>query len=359
MRVLVTGGAGFIGSHIIALLLSRGHAVLCVDNHENADIRVHDRLYLLTGRRHEVEDMDLRQRDRLVAVTRNFRPDAVVHLAGVKSVDESVADPLDYYDRNVGSSLSLLHAMQLADVNRIVFSSSATVYGEPAYLPVDEAHPLSPTNPYGRTKQHIESMLMDQAASNPRFSAALLRYFNPVGCHPSGLIGEMSSAPPRNLMPIVARVAQGLMPEVLVTGNDYPTPDGTGLRDYIHVMDLAQAHLMAIDWSARERGATPFNIGLGKGVTVLQLIRAFERASGRKVAYRFAPRRPGDIAQSYANADRAQKILGWQPAHDLDDMCESVWKWQVSQTARSAAFPWSRAQPATARTDEETQSPRP
>jgi UDP-glucose 4-epimerase len=253
---------------------------------------------------------------------------AVVHFAGLKAVGESVAQPLNYFANNVQGALSLLQAMQVAQVHQLVFSSSATVYGEPQYLPLDEQHPTSATNPYGRTKLHIEEMLHDLSASNPAWRIACLRYFNPVGAHDSGLIGEDPNGIPNNLMPFVAQVAAGLRPAVQVFGNDYDTPDGTGVRDYIHVMDLAQGHLAALHFLQAQTGWYAINLGTGQGHSVLEMVKAFEAASGKSVAFNIVPRRPGDVASCYAKVDKAQALLNWQASRGLPQMCEDAWRAQ-------------------------------
>ena len=261
-------------------------------------------------------------------VVNDFAPEAVIHFAGLKAVGASVSEPLAYFDNNVAGTLALLGALRDSECRRFVFSSSATVYGDPDHLPIDEAHPLRTTNPYGRTKLQIEGILQDLAASDPAWSIALLRYFNPVGAHPSGRIGEDPVGVPNNLMPFVAQVAVGRRDALGVYGDDYDTPDGTGVRDYIHVTDLARAHLAAIEWSARARGCEAFNLGTGRGVSVLEMVSAFSKASGRPIPVRIAPRRPGDVATCFADPRKAEAELGWRAELGLEEMCRSAWHWQ-------------------------------
>lgn len=328
MRVLVTGGAGYIGSHTLIELMAQGHEVCVLDNYTNATPEVLTRVRSLSnGTMMDVRG-DVRDAATLDRVMQDFVPQAVVHFAGLKAVGESQQKPLAYYDVNVGGTLALLHAMDRAGCRRIIFSSSATVYGEPDYLPYDEAHPTRPTSVYGRTKLMAEQVLRDWAAADPARSAVLLRYFNPVGAHGSARIGEDPKDIPNNLMPYIAQVAVGLRPALTVFGDDYDTPDGTGLRDYIHVVDLARAHVAAIDYAARTPGARPFNIGTGQSYSVIDMVRAFERACGQPIPTVQAPRRAGDIAAMQANPARAQAELGWHATHDLDAMTASTWAWQ-------------------------------
>jgi UDP-glucose 4-epimerase len=328
VRVLVTGGAGYIGSHIITDLLASGQSVLSVDSFRNSRPEVYDAIAEITGRRLDHVRVDLRDTDALRAAVARFRPDAAIHLAGLKSVAEAAEDPLMYYDVNVGGSISLLRVLEEAGITRIVFSSSATVYGAARVLPVPETHPLCPANAYGRSKRHVEDILSDLAQSRPEMSVAILRYFNPVGCHPSARIGEWPLGPPANLMPMVAQVAAGLVPRLVVHGDDYDTCDGTGVRDYIHVMDLARAHTSALRWTAGARGARAFNLGVGRGMSVLEIVRTFERVTGRRVPFDIAARRPGDIATSLADPARAAVELGWTAELGPEEMCASVWAWQ-------------------------------
>lgn len=328
MRVLITGGAGYIGTHTMLEVLGAGHDVCVFDNFSNSAPEGLDRVKTLSNRSFEFHEVDLRDRETLTQKTTEFAPDAVIHFAGLKAVGESVEQPLAYYENNVLGTVNLLHAMDAANCKNIVFSSSATVYGNPEYLPIDEAHPLSSTNPYGRTKLHIEEMLRDLAGSKPDFTAAILRYFNPVGAHKSGRIGEDPNGIPNNLMPMVAQVAIGRRDHVKVFGNDYNTPDGTGVRDYIHVVDLAKAHVAALGWTQTNIGDRAFNLGTSHGVSVMEMIEAFAKASGQDIPFHNAPRRAGDIASCYADPTRAYNELGWKAEVDLDGMCESSWRWQ-------------------------------
>jgi UDP-glucose 4-epimerase len=328
MRVLVTGGAGYIGSHTIVELLSQGHEVCIVDNFDNSSPRVLDRIRELSNRELRFHEADIRDTGEMTTILRDFRADAVIHFAGLKAVGESEAQPLRYFDVNNGGTVSLLQAMDAAGCNRIVFSSSATVYGEPVYLPFDEAHPCQPTNVYGRTKYFAEETLRDWQRAKPGASVTLLRYFNPAGAHPSGRIGEDPRDIPNNLMPFVAQVAVGRRDKLSVFGDDYDTPDGTGVRDYIHVVDLARAHIAALDHAQGREGTEVFNIGTGQGYSVLDMVGAFSRACGRDIPYEIVPRRQGDIARSLADPSRANTQLGWKATHDLDDMCASTWAWQ-------------------------------
>ena len=328
MSILVTGGAGYIGSHTVVELLQAGSDIVIVDNFDNSHPEVLARIEQITGRPAACERGDIRDRDFLEAVMRRHDCTSVIHFAGLKAVGESGEKPLVYYDCNVNGTLRLLEAMSAVGAKKLVFSSSATVYGEPQRLPIPEDHPLSATNPYGRTKLFIEEMLRDLSASDPAWSIAILRYFNPVGAHESGLIGEDPKGVPNNLMPIVAQVASGRRERVSVWGNDYPTPDGTGVRDYIHVVDLAQGHLKALDRLA-EPGCFAVNLGTGRGYSVMEVIRAFEHASNRKVEFEIAPRRPGDVAACYADPAHAEAFLGWKATHDLREMCSDMWHWQA------------------------------
>ena len=328
MRVLVTGGAGYIGSHTLVELLGQAHEVCVLDNFSNARPVVLDRVRRLTNGTVEAVTGDVRDRGVLDRVMDDFAPEAVVHFAGLKAVGESQRRPVDYYDVNVAGTLTLLHAMDRAGCRRVIFSSSATVYGEPEYLPYDEAHPTNPTSVYGRTKLMAEQVLTDWAHANPDATAVILRYFNPVGAHASAQLGEDPADYPNNLMPFIAQVAVGKRERLSVFGDDYPTDDGTGERDYIHVVDLARAHVAAVDHAARMTGARAFNIGTGQPYSVLQMVEAFRRASGHPIPLAIAPRREGDIAKMQANSDRAAAELGWRAALTLDDMAASTWAWQ-------------------------------
>ena len=328
MNILLTGGTGYIGSHAAVVLAQAGHVPVLYDNLCNSRADVVPRLAQIIGKPVAFVQGDVRDGDLLARTLREWRIDAVVHFAGLKAVGESVSQPLSYYDNNVTGTQRLLRAMQQADVHKLVFSSSATVYGEPRYLPLDEAHPTGATNPYGRSKLHIEEMLADLAASDASWRLACLRYFNPVGAHESGLIGEDPNGVPNNLMPYIAQVAVGRRAQLSVFGGDYATPDGTGVRDYIHVLDLAEGHLAALNFLAGHSGWHAFNLGTGQGYSVIEMVRAFEVASGRQVPYAIVARRPGDVATCYANADKARRLLGWQARRTLADMCASSWRWQ-------------------------------
>jgi UDP-glucose 4-epimerase len=327
-RVLVTGGAGYIGSHTVLELLQAGWEVVVLDNLSNASTESLRRVERITGREAPLVRADIRDEDALHTLLRSRRFDAVIHFAGLKAVGESVAQPLAYYDNNVTGTTTLLRALAEADVRRIVFSSSATVYGDPQRVPIAEDAPTGPTNPYGRTKWMIEQMLGDLAAAGPGWSIGILRYFNPVGAHDSGLIGEDPRGVPNNLMPYVSQVAVGRLPRLSVFGGDWPTPDGTGVRDYIHVVDLARGHLAALDRVLGHPGSFTVNLGTGTGHSVLELVRAFERASAREVPYRIVERRPGDVAACYADPSAAASLLGWRATLGIERMCADVWRWQ-------------------------------
>lgn len=324
MRVLVTGGAGYIGTHTLVDLLAKGHEVCVVDNFSNSEKTALDRVSEISGKTIPYCEADIREKSALQRIFEDFRPEAVVHFAGLKAVGESVEQPLRYYDVNVTGTLCLLAAMDQVACKKIVFSSSATVYGEPKYLPIDEEHPCSPTNPYGRTKLMCEQILTDWQKASPNSSAMLLRYFNPVGAHDSGLLGENPQGTPNNLFPFLAQVAVGKRKKLLIFGDDYETPDGTGIRDYIHVVDLAKAHVRALE-SVHNSHLHIFNIGSGRGYSVFEIIKAFSYASGRIIPWEVVSRRDGDIAVSVAQADRASSELGWQAELGLNEMCISAW----------------------------------
>lgn len=323
---LVTGGLGYIGSHTCVELLAAGHTVRILDNLSNSKPAVLERITEIAGRRPEFIRADIRDRAAMRAALAGC--DAVIHFAGLKAVGESVAQPLRYYDNNVTGSVVLFETMAESGIKTLVFSSSATVYGDPQSLPIREDAPLSATNPYGRSKLMIEDILRDVYRADPAWKIALLRYFNPVGAHPSGRIGEDPQGIPNNLLPYIAQVAVGKLACLSVFGNDYPTPDGTGVRDYIHVVDLAKGHLAALEALERDGGLITVNLGTGKGYSVLEMIRAFETASGRKIPYRITARRPGDVAQCYADPSLAQRLLGWRAEKDLAAMCVDAWRWQ-------------------------------
>ncbi len=324
--ILVTGGAGYIGSHTVLVLLEAGYRVLVVDNLSNSSRESLRRVEALTGETLTFFHADLLDRDALDAIFTEHAVSAVIHFAGLKAVGESVSIPLKYYHNNITGTLILLDVMGAHGVKKLVFSSSATVYGENDDMPLREDFPLSATNPYGRTKLMIEEILRDVAHADPAWHIALLRYFNPVGAHPSGQIGEDPNGIPNNLMPYITQVAVGKLAQLSVFGDDYPTPDGTGVRDYIHVMDLADGHLKALE--NLSPGATPFNLGRGHGYSVLEVIAAFERASGREIPHKIVARRPGDVPTSYADPTRAARELGWRATRTLDDMCRDAWRWQ-------------------------------
>jgi UDP-glucose 4-epimerase len=334
--ILVTGGLGYIGSHTVVELMAAGEEVFIVDNLANSKISVLDRIEHIAGRRPGFSRLDLRDRAAMRGLFATQRFSAVIHFAGLKAVGESVAMPLAYYDNNVSGSLVLLETMARAGLKKLVFSSSATVYGDPQSVPIREDFPLSATNPYGRSKLIIEDMLRDLAKSDLEWRIALLRYFNPVGAHASGTIGEDPNGIPNNLLPYVAQVAVGKLPDLAVFGGDYPTPDGTGVRDYIHVVDLALGHLAALSvLSAPSENSEVLtvNLGTGRGYTVLEMIRAFAEASGRLIPYRIVARRPGDIAQCYADPGLARQLLGWEAQRGVEQMCGDAWRWQQWATA--------------------------
>ena len=328
MRILLTGGAGYIGSHTLLQLLQQQHELCVIDNFSNAAPEALMRVARLSNRSFDHHDATILDSGRLDEIFGNFQPEAVIHFAGLKAVGESDVKPLSYYEENVFGTIQLLKTMDRAKCRRIVFSSSATVYGTPHYLPYDEAHPLAPVNPYGRTKYFIEEILRDWAKTDTDKAVMLLRYFNPVGAHPSGDIGEDPMGVPNNLMPFIAQVAIGHRPVLNVFGNDYDTPDGTGVRDYIHVDDLARGHVAALDYITRHKGVEAVNLGAGKGISVLEMVQAFEQASGVSVPLHFAPRRPGDLPQFWADASKAKRLLNWEVEKSLTDMCADVWRWQ-------------------------------
>lgn len=326
--IFVTGGAGYIGSHACVELLNAGHEVTVFDNFSNSSAESLARVQRITGKSLTLVKGDIRDGSALAKTLADSKATAVVHFAGLKAVGESVQKPLVYYDNNVTGTLRLLEAMQQCAVKTLVFSSSATVYGDPQQLPIPETHPLSATNPYGQTKLVIEGILRDLFQSDPTWRIGILRYFNPVGAHPSGLIGEDPQGMPNNLMPYVAQVAVGRREILNVWGNDYSTPDGTGVRDYIHVVDLALGHLKALEYLGRSSQCLVLNLGTGVGYSVMDMVRAFEKASERRVPYKIAPRRAGDIASCYADPTAACELLGWRAEHGLQAMCEDTWRWQ-------------------------------
>jgi UDP-glucose 4-epimerase len=329
MKILVTGGAGFIGSHTVVELLTRGYDVTIVDNFINSKPESLKRIAELAGRAPDFCEVDLTDAEKVDAIFASDRFDAVIHFAGLKAVGESVAQPLRYYDNNLVSTLVLLKAMKKYGVKNLVFSSSATVYGVPKTVPITEDFPLSVTNPYGQTKLMIENMLRDIHKAEPEMGIALLRYFNPIGAHKSGRIGEDPNGIPNNLLPFISQVAIGKLPKLRVFGSDYPTCDGTGVRDYIHVVDLAIGHVAAIERLAGHPGEmVTVNLGTGNGYSVLEMVKAFEEASGRPVPYEIVERRPGDVAACYADPSHAFEVLGWKAERGLRQMCEDAWRWQ-------------------------------
>ncbi|HEX9174220.1 MAG TPA: UDP-glucose 4-epimerase GalE [Telluria sp.] len=330
MKILVTGGMGYIGSHTVVELLNAGHEVLVVDNLSNSQPVVQQRVEKIAGKTFEFEEADIRDRAALERIFGAHQIGAVIHFAGLKAVGESVAQPLRYYDNNVNGSVMLFETMARFGVKTLVFSSSATVYGDPASVPILEDFPLSATNPYGRSKLMIEDILRDLIKAEPDWRIALLRYFNPVGAHESGLIGEEPNGIPNNLVPYIAQVANGQREKLSVFGGDYPTPDGTGLRDYIHVVDLAIGHVKTLDKLATGTGVVTYNLGTGRGNSVLEMVRAFEQACGRPIAYQVVDRRPGDIAKCYADPTRAREELGWVAERDVAQMCADSWRYQTT-----------------------------
>ncbi|GAB6097824.1 UDP-glucose 4-epimerase GalE [Desulfatiferula olefinivorans] len=330
MKILVTGGAGYIGSHTCLELLKAGHEVTVVDNLSNSSRESLRRVEALSGRSPVFHQVDLLDEEALSRVFASDRFYAVIHFAGLKAVGESVSIPLAYYHNNITGTLNLCRVMGRYGVTNLVFSSSATVYGDPHRVPITEDFPLSVTNPYGRTKLMIEEILADLNRAEPSWNIILLRYFNPVGAHESGLIGEDPRGIPNNLMPYISQVHVGKLKELSVFGDDYPTHDGTGVRDYIHVVDLARGHLKALDKIADKAGLSIYNLGTGRGYSVLDMVRAFEKAAGRPIPYRIAPRRPGDIAECYADPSKARRELGWVAEKDVDDMCRDALRWQTA-----------------------------
>jgi UDP-glucose 4-epimerase len=328
MRILVTGGLGYIGSHTCVELLKVGHEPVALDNLSNSNPSVRDRVGQICGVPLQFVEADVRDRTALDDLFAAGSFDAVIHFAGLKAVGESVAYPLRYYENNVGGSIALFETMQKHSVTSLIFSSSATVYGEPASVPIDEGFPLHAANPYGRSKLMIEEILQDLAVAEPQWRIGVLRYFNPVGAHESGLIGEEPNGIPNNLMPFIAQVADGRRKVLNVYGNDYPTADGTGVRDYIHVVDLAIGHVKTLEKLQTSTGILTYNLGTGRGYTVLEMVRAFEQVSGKKIPYSLVARRPGDIASCYANVCKAERELGWSASRDIAQMCADTWRWQ-------------------------------
>lgn len=326
---MVTGGAGYIGSHTCVALLQSGYEVLVLDNFCNSKTESLNRVKAITGKEVPLVQGDVRDRGKLREIFATHAIDGVIHFAGLKAVGESIEKPLSYYDTNVSGSVALAEVMAEFDIQMLVFSSSATVYGDPASLPIREDFPVgATTNPYGRSKLMVEQIYTDLANSSSTWRIALLRYFNPVGAHLSGAIGEDPCGVPNNLMPYISQVAVGRREQLTIFGNDYPTVDGTGVRDYIHVMDLAEGHVKALAWLQNQTGVHVFNLGTGRGYSVLEMVKAFEQAAGRPVNYRISPRRPGDVAAVYADATKAERELGWKAVRGIDIMCQDAWHWQ-------------------------------
>lgn len=329
MKILLTGGAGYIGSHTAIELIAKGYDVVIADNFSNSKPVVVDRIEEISGKRPDVYALDVADKEALTKLFKEQKIDSVIHFAGFKAVGESVAKPIEYYRNNLDSTLTLLEVMREFGVKKIVFSSSATVYGVPETVPLHEALPTKGcTNPYGWTKYMIEQILRDVNAAYPDMSCVLLRYFNPVGAHKSGKIGEDPQGIPNNLMPYISQVAVGKLQKLSVFGNDYDTHDGTGVRDYIHVVDLAKGHVCAIEYAAKHTGAEVINLGTGTGYSVLDMVNAFEKTTGKKVPYVIVDRRPGDVAECYSDPAKAKELLGWEAQYGLEDMCADTWKWQ-------------------------------
>lgn len=326
--VLVTGGLGFIGSHTVIQLLTAGHRVICLDNLSNSKRTVLGRIEQICGQAPHFIQGDIREPKDIVAALSLGEVDSVIHFAGLKAVGESVREPLKYFENNVSGTTTLLKMLEETNIRQFIFSSSATVYGQPDVVPIDEDADIRPVNPYGRTKHMVEQLLSDLTVSDPSWSVSILRYFNPVGAHPSGMVGEDPTGIPNNLLPFISQVAIGHREMLSVFGNDYDTEDGTGVRDYIHVMDLADGHLAALNAHVDEPGCFVYNLGTGTGYSVLEMVDAFEKASGRQVPYRFAPRRTGDVGTCYADSTRAQQRLRWAPSRGLSTMVEDAWRWQ-------------------------------
>lgn len=328
MSVLLTGGAGYIGSHTAVELLNVGYDVVIIDNFSNSDIEVIERIKKITSKSIELYKFDVADKEKTEQVFKECNIDSVIHFAGFKSVNESVKEPLKYYRNNLDTTFTLLETMTKHDIKKIVFSSSATVYGKPKKLPITEDMPTSAINPYGQTKLMIEQIMQDLVKTEAEWSVALLRYFNPVGAHQSGLIGESPKGIPNNLMPYISQVAAGKLDKLHIYGNDYPTIDGTGVRDYIHVVDLAKGHIAALNYLKNHTGISVFNLGTGLPSSVLKMVKTFESVSGKKIPYVIDGRRQGDVASCYASADKARQVLGWQAEKDLQDMCADTWRWQ-------------------------------
>jgi len=328
MKILVTGGVGYIGSHTVIQLVENGNEVVIVDNLSNSKIEALKKVEEITNTKIKFYEVDLLEKEKLNQIFVDENIDAVIHFAGLKAVGESVEIPLHYYNNNVVGTLNLLEVMEKNNVQKLVFSSSATVYGDPHTVPITEDFPLSATNPYGRSKLMIEEILRDLYKSDPKWDIAILRYFNPVGAHESGKIGEDPNGIPSNLMPFISQVAVGKRSALAVFGNDYQTIDGTGVRDYIHVVDLADGHLKALEKLVQNPGCVEYNLGTGNGYSVLEVIKAFQSASGNEIAYKIVDRRPGDVGACYANPKLAKEELGWEAKYGIEKMCEDSWRWQ-------------------------------
>jgi len=330
MNILLTGGAGFIGSHTCVELLNAGFDIITVDNYSNSNRESLKRVRAITGKDIVEYDCDILDKPKLESIFVNHKIEAVIHFAGYKAVGESVEQPLMYYHNNIIGTITLLETMNKYNCKKIVFSSSATVYGLPESVPIKETFPLSATNPYGRTKLMIEDILRDLWISDNEWRISILRYFNPVGAHPSGKIGEDPKGIPNNIMPFITKVAAGELPHLNIFGNDYDTPDGTGKRDYIHVVDLAKGHVKAVEYINSKNGIGAVNLGTGKGYSVLELVSAFEKVLGKKLPYKIASRRSGDVAENYADVSKALSLFGWKAEYDINKMCEDSWNWQVN-----------------------------
>ena len=328
MKIFLTGSAGYVGSHVLSELLKSSHSIWNGDNFSNSSLQSFSSLGCLTGHKVGYFYLDIRDSTSLIDRLYECKPDIIIHFAGLKSVGDSISQPLSYYENNVCGTLNLLKAMDNVGCSNIVFSSSATVYGQPERLPLAEDHGVAPLNPYGRTKLFIEDMIKDWCATDPCKSAVLLRYFNPVGAHPSGEIGESPTGVPNNLMPYISQVAVGKRDFLSVFGQDYNTPDGTGVRDYIHVCDLAAGHVAAMNYCLKGQGVDVFNLGTGRGYSVLEMVKAFEKASGQTIPYKIKARRNGDVAECYADVSKAKELLNWEAKLDIDDMCRDAWRWQ-------------------------------
>ena len=327
MKILLTGGAGYIGSHTAIELIQKGYEIVIGDNFSNSKPEVIQKISKIVGKDVEFHEIDFTIREKTFQLFENCGFDAVIHFAGLKAVGESCTMPIEYYRNNINSTLNIVEAMKQYGVNNLVFSSSATVYGSPQRLPLKEGMPTSCSNPYGWTKLMNEQILKDVARANPQFSIVILRYFNPVGAHESGLIGEDPNGIPNNLMPYITKVAKGVLPELNIFGNDYPTKDGTGVRDYIHIVDLARGHVDAINYAEKHRGVETFNLGTGTGYSVLDIVNTFSRVNQVEVPYQITKRREGDIAECYADAGKAKEILGWAATKNLEDMCRDAWNY--------------------------------